>query len=486
MTREQYFRVDKKVLAIISCTLVYIIGSMLWDVIASNAQLGTYVQLITALLMLIVSIVGFAICKGKRICGSILTGSGALAIFIIMIFGASEVSYVYAFPILISSMMYLNARFALLGSVVIIVANIVITIINITSDKFNAQDGLVRWAIILLVCAASYIATRVIQKFNEENVVGIKIVADEQEMSAKKMRMTADNIISDFEKANEMMMQLEECIESNNHAMQNIAQSTESTAESIQEQAKMCTNIQESSNIAEKETANVAEVSLSTSENVAEGVSLVNNLKTQAIAVEEASRETVSATARLTGRVDEVRNIVGDILNISSQTNLLALNASIEAARAGEAGKGFAVVADEIRQLSEQTKAATERITGIIAELIEDARSASESLDTSVESISKQTTMIDVTKEKFEMINDEVMELAGSINMMEETMDDILKATAVISDNISHLSATSEEVAASSEEGVKATEEAVTQMQECRDVLESIHVLSEELKISSN
>ncbi len=486
MTREQYFRVDKRVLSIISCTLVFIIGSMFWEIIANNAQPGTYVQLITAFLMLIISIVGFVIFKGKRICGSIITGSGALTFLIIMIFETSHMTYVYAFPILISSMMYLNARFALLGSTVIIIANIIKTIMDITSSEFSAPDCLMRWAVVILVCAGTYIATRVIQKFNEENVDSIKDVAKKQEITAERMRVTADNIIINFEKANNMIMQLEECIESNNLAMQNIAQSTESTAESIQEQAKMCANIQESSSIAEKETANVAEVSLSTSENVAEGVGLVNNLKTQAIAVEEASRVTVGATARLTGRVDEVKNIVGDILNISSQTNLLALNASIEAARAGEAGKGFAVVADEIRQLSEQTKAATERITGIIKDLIEDARSASESLDTSVESISKQTTMIDVTKEKFEKINDEVMELAGSINMMEETMEDILKATAVISDNISHLSATSEEIAASSEEGVTVTEEAVTQMQECREVLETIHVLSEELKTSSN
>jgi len=80
------------------------------------------------------------------------------------------------------------------------------------------------------------------------------------------------------------------------------------------------------------------------------------------------------------------------------------------------------VVADEIRQLSEQTKDATGRITNIIKELIDDARSASDSLENSVESINRQTGMIDVTKEKFEEIDREVGGLTDSIRNMEMTI----------------------------------------------------------------
>ena len=65
--------------------------------------------------------------------------------------------------------------------------------------------------------------------------------------------------------------------------------------------------------------------------------------------------------AQAIGKVTET------ITEISSQTNLLALNATIEAARAGAAGKGFAVVANEIKELAQQTAAATEDIKTRVA-----------------------------------------------------------------------------------------------------------------------
>lgn len=57
--------------------------------------------------------------------------------------------------------------------------------------------------------------------------------------------------------------------------------------------------------------------------------------------------------------IDAVMTLIS---NIAGTVNLLSLNASIEAARAGEAGRGFAVVASEIKDLSDQTHAATQEI----------------------------------------------------------------------------------------------------------------------------
>ena len=186
----------------------------------------------------------------------------------------------------------------------------------------------------------------------------------------------------------------------------------------------------------------------------------------------------------LTAKVEEVTSFVESIINISYQTYLLALNASIEAARAGEAGKGFAVVADEIRQLSEQTKDASANITEIINKLNEDTRRANESIENSVSSVEKQNELIDDTRDKFNAMGEAVELLMKDINVAEESIKKILDSTTVISDNITHLSATGEEVAASSTEGLRMADTTVESMAKCKKVLENIYMLADDLKNS--
>jgi methyl-accepting chemotaxis protein len=71
----------------------------------------------------------------------------------------------------------------------------------------------------------------------------------------------------------------------------------------------------------------------------------------------------------LSERTQQIGAIIQTVNEIADQSKMLALNASIEAARAGEEGKGFGVVALEVRQLAEQSRAATAQVKDILYEI---------------------------------------------------------------------------------------------------------------------
>jgi methyl-accepting chemotaxis protein len=86
----------------------------------------------------------------------------------------------------------------------------------------------------------------------------------------------------------------------------------------------------------------------------------------QASAAVSRSRQTEALVQGLSDAAGQIGDVVQLIASIARQTNLLALNATIEATRAGDAGRGFAVVAAEVKQLAQQTAAATGRIAAQI------------------------------------------------------------------------------------------------------------------------
>ena len=473
MTESQYLRANKKVYPVVLVQFAIMIFRTVFKL--ATAFSIRYVFLVV--LPVIGAVIAMRIMKdpSTKRCSELLLGVAAGIYFIFLLLDFSPIIYAYAVPLLTASIIYLNVRFLYIGGSICILGNLIHVIIIAVVDRAKVTDMLFNFMIIAIMMMVVYNVSVLLTQFNEENLQA-------QKEASEKMILVADNLVKHFDDVKDRLDTLSDVINSNSESMSNIAQSTGSTAEAIQQQALMCSEIQKNTDVAENQTIHMMEKSNITMDNVAEGAKLVAGLKEQADEVENASNLAAESTRQVNDRAEEVKGIVATILSISSQTNLLALNASIEAARAGEAGKGFAVVAEEIRQLSEQTKDATNKITDIIKDLNEDAQKAVESMEHSSKSIKEQTEMIDVTKNKFETIDNEMKELLQVINSIESIIKAITGSTGTISENISNLSATSEEIAAASTEGQQMAEGAVTEMKKAKDVIDATYMLAQDLK----
>ena len=101
----------------------------------------------------------------------------------------------------------------------------------------------------------------------------------------------------------------------------------------------------------------------------AAGRKAVQDSKTAMARVSEQAQSISDSILVLAEQAQSIGDMMITLNDIADQTNLLALNAAIEAARAGEQGRGFAVVAGEVRNLAEQSKAATVHVRQILSEI---------------------------------------------------------------------------------------------------------------------
>jgi methyl-accepting chemotaxis protein len=114
----------------------------------------------------------------------------------------------------------------------------------------------------------------------------------------------------------------------------------------------------------------------------------------------------------LSEKTQQIGAIILTVSDIASQSNMLALNASIESARAGEHGKGFAVVAKEVRNLSEQSRQATEQIKGILLEIQKATNSAVMATEEGIKGVDKGVRLAAEAQQAIEQLSCAIAEAA--------------------------------------------------------------------------
>ncbi|WP_369436336.1 methyl-accepting chemotaxis protein [Lysinibacillus fusiformis] len=163
----------------------------------------------------------------------------------------------------------------------------------------------------------------------------------------------------------------------------------------------------------------------------------------------EGLRENFSS---LMGQMKEIHNVVQTITSISEQTNLLALNASIEAARAGEHGKGFAVVAEEVRNLSEDTNEATNRVKNLLSRIELDTANSDSKMMHTLQLSQGQVTSISEVQNAFTFLSDSIEGITAHLVSLDQGMNEMADNRLIVVNAISEIASVATQSAAATEQ----------------------------------
>lgn len=314
-----------------------------------------------------------------------------------------------------------------------------------------------------------------------------EVTAENEKNKGFVARMTevAKGVNEDIVKAEESLSEIRGESEGINDSLSDITAGVSANKDALSSQSTQSQDISEIITDTDSRSQTIMESTSNTRIAAVKGFDAVKELERGVDQALDHGTRMKDTALSLRERSDKVRDINELILSISSQTNLLALNASIEAARAGESGRGFAVVADQIRALAEQTKEATEKITSVLDGLSVDADDVLLRADKSVEIAENQKEAAARAGEHFGAVCDGAASIDEDAREMIKLADRLNGANSDMADNVSSLSASSEQISASTKEAVEISSKNVELISNFQTLMAEISTMVSELRAAS-
>ncbi len=402
-----------------------------------------------------------------------------IAFLFVVLLAATEVSaVVFIFPIF--------AVMLLMGDIRLMFISIGFGVVGETLFGIKmAQNGNLTvggTALLLAGIIYAFIAFwRYFRLTSRHSAEQIEVAEEESRKAAEeseKNKKIVENVRKTLREVTEGFNEVLDNIRNVNHSMEEVAEGVEQVAMTTERQQNNTITVSTKTDEVDSHATQAMETGNRQAETIKVQSDITDKVASAATKIDEQMKLAVDSTVILEDNTNDIVKMADLVNDIASRTNLLSLNASIEAARAGEAGRGFAVVAEEIRSLADNTKETVKKMNDSVERILASVRDVTEYTKTSGISAAEQLQLSEQLMDANRSMEDMTRGVLEDVRNVKAAAQASVTGVRGLSDEITNLTALTEEETASSEQVVKMAHDSENKLAE---LVNSVTRLDKEL-----